>query len=208
MLIYRMPAIDEDAAMIAAAANAGRQAEMRAELAEAFARFLNTLDVRRWPLPTGLDLPALRALSRWAVWCRSAVLRDRWGEIEAIPRPEFATRVYGNLLQLLAGCLTIGLDDLTADTLLRQVALDTIPALRQRVLTGLIGQRATTTTRTLGEGVGLPTGVVGRICEDLDALGILCRGTDQPGGERSWYLSDEAQLLIGRARLTPSEARS
>jgi hypothetical protein len=194
--------------MIAAAANAGHQAEMRADLAESFARFLNTLDVGRWPLATDPDVPELRALARWAVWCRSPVLRDRWGEIEAVPRPEFGTRVCGSLLQLLAGCLTIGLDHSTSDALLRQVALDSIPALRQRILTGLIGQCATPTTRTLGDRVSLPTAVVGRICEDFAALGVLRRGTDLAGGEHRWCLTDDAQRLISCAGLTPSEVQS
>jgi hypothetical protein len=205
MLLYRMPDVDEDEVMRAAARNTGRQAEMRAHLAQSFARFLDAVDVRRWPLATDPDVPELRALARWAVWCRSPVLRDRWGAIEAVPRPEFGTRVYGSLLQLLAGCFTLGLDDITSECLLRRVALDCIPALRQRVLTGLLDERVTPTTRTLSDRVGLPTVVVARICEDLAALGVLQQGTDLAGGEQRWCLSDDAQMLASNAALVPSE---
>jgi DNA-binding IclR family transcriptional regulator len=80
--------------------------------------------------------------------------------------------------------------------------------MRQRVLTALAGIRSRPTTRTLADAIGLPTSVVGRVCDDLAALGVVARDTDLAGSERRWSLSDDAQLLIRGAGLTPSEVRS
>jgi hypothetical protein len=204
MLLYRMPDIDEDAAMRAAARNTGHQKTMRTDLAAAVKPFLRNLDVSVWPLEPEPDVPELRALAQWAVWCRSPVLRDRWGEIEHVPRREAGMRVYTNLLQLTAGAFTIGLDDITAERLVSQVALDSIPAMRRCVLDA-VTTGSTPTTRTLADAVGLPTSVVGRVCEDLAALGILDRSAQVTGHEHHWSMSDAARTLIAAAGLTPTE---
>ena len=204
MLLYRMPDIDEDAAMLAAARNTGNQTTMRADLADAVGSFLTGLDVSVWPLRPQPDIPELRALAQWAVWCRSPVLRDDWGEIEHVPRREAGMRVYANLLQLTAGAITIGLDDITAERLVRQVALDSIPAMRRSVLE-TIRTRSMPTTRTLADALGLPDSVVGRVCQDPAALGILVRNARAVGNEPHWPMSETARELIQSAELQAIE---
>jgi hypothetical protein len=171
MLLFRMPDADEDTAMIAAARNAGHQSEMHAELADCISHFVTGLDCGHWPLAPEPDVPELRALARWVVWCRSPVLRDPWGEIEHVPRPEAGMRVYASLLQLAAGAFIIGLDNATTDALVRQVALDSIPSMRRRVLDELLSGASGRTTRTLSDALGLPISVVWRVWEDLATLG-------------------------------------
>jgi hypothetical protein len=205
MLLYRMPDLDEDEAMVAVARNTGHQAEMRAGLARSVGRFVEGLDVRAWPLTPDPDIPDLRALAQWVVWCRSPVLRDRWGEIEHVPRPEAGRRVYANLLQLTAGAFTIGLDDPTADDLVRQVALDSVPANRYQILAYLSAGRSVPTSRTLADAIGLPTSVLGRACEDLAALGVLQRRSDLDDHEPRWSLSPQARTLMQAARLQSTE---
>ncbi|MGH9014568.1 MAG: hypothetical protein ACRDZ1_11610 [Acidimicrobiia bacterium] len=208
MLLFRMPDVDADAQLRAAGRNVGHQADMRAVLADAVERFLAGLDFGEWPITDDPDIPDLRALASWAAWCRSAVVRDRWGEhqIEHVPRPEPGARLYAGLLQLTAGAITIRLDDMTVDTLVRQVALDSIPAMRRRLTDELLAQLGRSpTTRTLGDKVGLPTRVVGRVCEDLAALGVLERSAEAEHGEHHWSVSDEARSLARRAGLLTTD---
>jgi hypothetical protein len=198
MLLYRMPDIDKYEAMSTVGHNAGHQSKMRNRLAEAVGRFIDGLDYSTWPLAAEPNMADLQALADWAVWCRSPIPRDRWGQIKHVPRPEVPLRVYANLLQLLAGAFTIGLDHATAETLVRKFALDSIPAMRRRVLDGLLSAQSSSSTRTLADIIGLPTPVVGDVCEDLAALGVLI---SEGLGERYWSIRNEARELAHAARV-------
>jgi hypothetical protein len=60
----------------------------------------------------------------------------------------------------------------------------------------------------MADAVGVPTVVVGRVCDDLTALGVLSRVQDLAGREHRWSLSDAAGVLIRAAGLQSVEATS
>jgi DNA-binding IclR family transcriptional regulator len=77
--------------------------------------------------------------------------------------------------------------------------------LRQQILAHLSAGRAAPTNRTLADTIGLPTSIVGRVCEDLAALGVLQRRSDLDDHERRWSLSPQARTLMEAAGLQPTE---
>jgi hypothetical protein len=105
-----------------------------------------------------------------------------------------------------AGASIIGLDDDAAWALVRAAALDSIPALRRRVLDRLLARPGLRpTTRTLADALDLDKRPTERVLQDCTALGITAKTTeDTPGHTKveHWFITERARELAHQAGLT------
>jgi hypothetical protein len=123
-VLFRLPEVDEGQQARQALAHAGREAQMRRELADA----VSTLFTRAHRNPRDLeadDVERLVALSTLTVRCRSSVERDGYSrEIELIPESEAPTRLIVVLSRLLAGLDSINVEREEAWSVITKAALD------------------------------------------------------------------------------------
>lgn len=186
-IFYRMPPLGDEERLDqarAAARNAGRQQEMRAELAKAVSSFLG--DIRLPDEPPALTedgQEVLVLLADLATRCRSSVERDkRDREIELVPQSEAAARMQAVLVQLVRALRLIGVEDDDIGRLAGQVALDSMSKARRATVELLIGLERVSkpTAMAIADSLGLPTPVVSRTLQDLAAHGVVERHADRP----------------------------
>jgi len=174
-----------------ALAHAKRSTQMRAELGAAVAAlFEQALDEP--PEHTEADEERLVNLAVLTVRCRSAVERDgHTREVELIPEPEAPARLAIVLDRLLAGLTAIGADHETAWRVIEATALDSIPALRRKVvialLDGMGGGLSTSAVATL---IGYPRKTTERTLDDLVAHGVVTVTRPGRGDANTWRISD------------------
>jgi hypothetical protein len=160
-----------------------------------------------------------RGLATLVAQLRAPVTRDRDGTVHVDPDMEVPTRLTQQLTRLAVGVAlvrgrqAVGPDDVE---IARRVAIDTIPAIRTRVITGLHevsagavrGDPATwPTLATLGEamravgGEGGPMGsdAIRRHLGDLRMLGVIEKVGDS--GKARWLLSGEFEELATQTGL-------
>jgi hypothetical protein len=190
-LLYRLPPVDADAQARRALSHVGREAAMRAELAEAVRNVLDAADHDRLTIPASdVDAERLVAVSTLAVRCRSAVERDSYSrEVQLIPDAEAPGRLALVLLRLRNGLAAIGVDDSTAWALVTKAALDSMPALRRQVLELLAHSTTSLTTTDIAEWAGYPTTTTRRALEDLAAHGVIERRSQGKGRADVWAAS-------------------
>jgi hypothetical protein len=161
---------------------------MRAELAAAVAG----LFVNKLPEPRPLSKPEIARLSKvcgLVVRLRGAVARDHnTKEIEAVYGAEGTARLGLTLERLLAGLDILGVDRRTAFDVVEKVAFDSVPPQRVEVYAYLLHNRKCkpTTTREVGEALGLPANTVRRRLEELMAYGVVMRSPFQKGVADEW----------------------
>ena len=192
--LYRLPPADPDAQARQALRHAGREKQMRRELAKAAAAVVEALDAPRERSEEETD--RLVALATFVVRARSTVERDgHTREIELVSDPEAPTRLVIMLDRLLAGLDAIGCDRAEALALVTKAALDSIPALRLAVIATLDAEDDLD-TNAIAEAVRHPATTTRRTLEDLVAHGlVLCRRQGE-GKAHRWSLS-----AFARARL-------
>jgi hypothetical protein len=190
-ILYRLPPTDADLQVRRALAHVGREATMRAELADAVEQVLADVEVG-W-LQADADAETtdrLVKIATLAVRCRSAVERDGYTrEVQLVPEPEAPARLALVLLRLLNGLRAIGLDAASAWPLVLKCALDSMPALRRKVLEELLRRPMPASTTEVAEAVRHPTTTTRRALEDLDAHGIAQRIPQGPGQADVWQLT-------------------
>jgi len=144
-----------------------------------------------------------------AVRLRGAVERDRRDrEIEMIYGAEGTARIGLALERLLAGLDTLGVNRAKALTIVRRVALDSVPPLRRRAYECVIKYgRATppdpVETADVAIDLGLPTNTARRILEDLAAHGLVIRRSQGQGKADIW---DAAPWEAEEAKQAAAEA--
>jgi hypothetical protein len=144
-----------------------------------------------------------------AVRLRGAVERDRRDrEIEMIYGAEGTARIGLALERLLAGLDTLGVDRKKALTIVKRVALDSVPPLRRRAYDCVVKYgRATppdpVETADVAIDLGLPTNTARRILEDLAAHGLVIRRSLGKGKADVW---DPAPWEAEEARQAAAEA--
>lgn len=184
-VMYRLPSADPDTQARRALAHVGHERDMRRELGDVVAAVVAGVDRERLITPAD-DATAERLvqLATLAVRCRSAVERDGYTrEVQLIPEPEAPARLALVLLRLFDALGAIGTDDETAWRLVTKSALDSMPALRRRVLEDLTAHQSATSTGELAERLDYPTNTVRRALEDLTAHAVVERqrgGTGRP----------------------------
>ena len=200
---YRLPCIDveeERRTGLFALENVGCQQEMRATIAETVEHFFAGL-----VLPDEIALPAVAGQDRLVdlatigTRCRSPVVRDSYRrEIDLVPQPERVPRLLGQLAQLRAGLLAIGVPHDETWRLLAKVALDGMTGGRRRVLDTLAGRSLDRATSTVAGFACLPETTARRHLQDLTAIGVIERRGDFP---ECWRLSEWAADLWQRLEL-------
>jgi hypothetical protein len=185
-IFYRMPPLGDEERLDqarAAARNAGRQQEMRAELAKGVSEFLRGIQLPTEPPALKADeLEALVLLADLATRCRSPVERDsRDREIELVPQPEAAARMQAVLVQLVRGLRVIGVDNRDIGQFAGQVALDSMSKARRAIVELLLGipRMITPTAAVIADTLGMPTAVVSRTLQDLAAHRVVERHADK-----------------------------
>ena len=193
-ILYRLPEVDPDVQAREALGHAGRERQMRSELATAvetlFAGAATEARER-----TEAETQRLIALATLVVRARSAVERDGYSrEIELVPGPEAPTRLVIVLDRMLAGLDAIGTTRADAWQVVTKLALDSVPALRLNVLYTLLPGSAD--TNAVATAVRHPAQTTRRALEDLTAHGLVEVERQGEGKAHLWSLS-----LFARARL-------
>jgi hypothetical protein len=162
--------------------------QMRKELAAAVKRLFD----HRRPETSQINAEETEAIGKaiaLAVRLRGAVARDyRSREIEAIYGAEGTARIGLALERLLAGLETLGMDRKQALTIVKEVALDSVPPLRRRAY-DTVCKYTDVQTDDISIALGLPTNSARRILEDLEAHGLITRTTQGPGKPHLWNKS-------------------
>ncbi len=190
-VLYRLPPIDADEQARRAIQHVGHEATMRGALAAAVARVLEQVDHERLTsAPDAATVDRLVRMSTLAVRCRSAVERDSYSrEVQLIPEAEAPGRLALVLLRLLNALRAIGTPTEVAWQLIEKCALDSMPAVRRKVLDQLIGRSMAVSTTEVAEGIGYPTQTTRRTLEDLTAHGIAERIPQGPGRADLWRVT-------------------
>jgi hypothetical protein len=195
--LYRLPGIDNDTQARQALGHAGREREMREELAEAAHAAVATLTIPQGRSDEETD--QLIALATFVVRSRSAVERDSYSrEIELVPGAEAPARLVITLDRLLAGLDSIGCDRDQAMVIVTKTALDSIPALRLLCLRAL-EKHEDLDTNQVATDARYPTSTTRRALEDLVAHGLVERERQQAANQpHHWHLSEFAAERLHR----------
>lgn len=206
---YRLPQTSEDGKAEKALIHAGHETEMRAELAGMVADFFRTLDFSKPVEITAEERDKLVQLALFTTRCRSAVERDSFSsrEIQLIPGAESPTRLVKVLSQLLRGFQVIGVTPKRAWELVEKAALDSMPALRQKVVLAMLEADVDTATSDLATRLGYPTVTARRTLEDLACYGIVKRKSQGDGKADLWNLTDWTRKTYKVATKPLSEIR-
>jgi hypothetical protein len=150
----------------------GREQEMRRELAAAMKEFFDHV---RLGETNGEACRGewITSLANLTAVCRSVVDRDSYKrEIELIHDREAPGRLTRCLSQLAAGLYSIGLNSKRVQTLVRTVALDSMPPIRRLVVENLAGMPALDLDE-ISEAIGYPHQTTRRALEDLRCHHVL-----------------------------------
>jgi hypothetical protein len=194
-LLYRLPEIPAKRQARKALRNAGREREMRAELAAAVGGLFAGLALpERQPDLSDDETDRLVALASLAARARSAVERDgRTREIELIPDAEAPARLVQALRRLYGGLLVIGVYRDDAWPLVVKVGLDCLPKLRRSIFERLVQTDGWSTTTEIATAVEYPTPTARRSLEDLMVHGLVHRKAGGKGKTDSWTLTSRAR---------------
>jgi hypothetical protein len=172
--------------------HAKRSKQMRTELAEAVAALFKRPPGE--PPEDGQTEERLVKLAVLVVRCRSAVERDSYTrEIEVIPDAEGPGRLVIVLDRLMAGLLALGADRDTAWGVVQAVALDSIPALRRKLIEVLLTAVGEMPTADIAKAIDYPTRTTERGLEDLTAHRIVAANRSGSGRKTAWQISHWAK---------------
>lgn len=173
----------------------GDTRKMRTEIAEAVAGLF--AGKRQEPRPIDdAEIQELDDLLSVVIRLRGPVVRDRQSrEIENVPGHEGPARIGLALERLLAGLDTLGVDRDLAFTVVKAVAMDSVPPQRRKVYEylcsrqTLAGEYRTEETGEVAEALELPTTTIRRVLEDLTAYRLVYRARGGHGKADSWSAS-------------------
>jgi hypothetical protein len=206
-ILLRFGETPTEAHTLKALAHAGRERQMRKELAAAVATLFAGVSLAGGQTSISRDEESrLVSLAMLVSRCRSAVERDGYSrEIELIPGTESPTRLAVTLQRLFDGLMTVGVKRGRAWGVVRRVALDSMPALRRSVLTAVLRLRGPITSE-VATAIGYPTNTTRRALEDLAAYRVVERRTDGHGKADRWRVADEFAANIAAVPEMSGEA--
>lgn len=145
-------------------------------------------------LLTDSEKRMLGAVSSFCAKGRSGVTRDRWNknEISGVNRSALGPRIANTLAQLLRGMERIGCTPEEQVSVIRQCAMDSLPAVRMDMIRGL--QEGHRSLSDLADFVGLSNTTAKRVLEDLRVHGLTA--ADRTDGTGQWFLSETAKELL------------
>lgn len=189
---YRLPDEEQTNKAKKALDHSGHESKMRAELSTLVAGLFDHLDLSIPIIFSEGERNKLVALALFATRCRSAVERDTYQtrEIQLIPGAESPTRLVKVLAQLLRGMQILGITKSRAWELVEKVALDSMPAIRHKVIKAMLTENGNVITSQLAAKLGYPTNTTRRTLEDLACYGITDRISQGEGHADLWNLTD------------------
>jgi len=191
----------------AALIQAGHEAEVRSEMAKLVAGLLTNIDFSaQQPEISIAERDKLVALATFTTRCRSIVERDtsQTKEIQLIPGVESPTRLVKVLAQLLRGLQIVGVTKERAWELVTKVALDSMPALRQRIILAMLRADKEFENTELATILGYPTVTIRRTLEDITCYAIVKRESQGAGKSDIWSLTQWARTTYREANKTLS----
>jgi hypothetical protein len=196
---YRLKLADYEAQAHASIAHADKVDEMRRELREIVAAFVDTIDTTTVPKSRAADDSAVAALATFVARARSPVIRGNYDrDIEQVPAPEAPGRLAAVLHKLHAATCLIGLDNTAARNLIVRIGLDSMPANRHRAIELL--RNATERLKVDEINLGISDAATRRVLGDLEAHGVVDR--QKIGKPDGWALTDDSRDLLERATRT------
>jgi len=203
-IMYRMPPIDDEELAARALDHQTSGRNMREELSRAVTDLFKAIDVNDHQVIDGTGRDRLIALATLAVRCRSAVERDSHSrEVQLVPEPEAPGRLTIVLAQLFSGVTAVGASNEQAWRVVEKVALDSIPALRLRIVSVLArAMGPPILLDAIADAVQHPPQTTRRAIEDL-VLHRVVRCVDKRKGQAgSWSLSEWTQRKITDAQIS------
>jgi len=168
--------------------------------------FRSTMIPKRSIAVKGENRKRLISLANFTIRCRAHVTRDyRNHEIISVSEPEAPGRFVTAIQQLYQGMTVVGVLEEEAWRVTCRVAMDSMPALRLRVIQALStsGKHVPTyETNELAHSLQYPATPVRRCLEDLEALRIIEK--DASGKTHSWQMT-EASLYEYRCSFPKSK---
>jgi hypothetical protein len=139
----------------------------------------------------------ISALSQFAARGRSGVHRDRYNknEVSGLSRSALGPRIANSLAQLLRGMERVGCTRDEIGKVIRQCAMDSIPATRAAAVKLLLDAgQAGAHLAEVAATMRVSSGTAKRTLEDLQMHRLTA--SRQPDGNGRWTLSDQASLML------------
>ena len=152
--------------------NVNSEVLMRQELTGATASLLAAVDPDKPPSLTEDEEDELLDLADIVTRARTSVERDFQGNPAWAHALEMPTRFAKQLVQVARGGIAIGMDRADALALAARCARDSVPPVRQKVLTD-VAAHADTMTAEVVTRLQLPRQTVDRTLQELQLLGLL-----------------------------------
>jgi energy-coupling factor transporter ATP-binding protein EcfA2 len=195
-VLYRLPEVDANVQAREALGHAGRERQMRKELAAAAHSILIESAEKRPRKRNEQDITRLITLATLVARARSAVERDGYSrDIELVPAPEAPTRIIVMLARILDGLDILGATQDEAWALVTKIGLDCVPALRISALFTL-ADRGRTDTTDVALAVRYPGITTRRALEDLNAHGLVDMTRQGEGKAHLWDVTSSTLAQI------------
>lgn len=152
--------------------NTGQEEAMRAELAEAVAGVLRTVDPAQAVNLNDAELERLLEAANVVTLARTGVDYDYRGDVIDSHAPEMPTRFAKQLTQLVRGAIAIGIDRDAALRLALRCARDSMPPLRLAIVDD-VASHPGSETKAVRRRLGKPRATVDRQLQSLQILGLL-----------------------------------
>jgi hypothetical protein len=179
--------------------NAGKEAEMRQELAEVVAAVVERVDIHHTYEIFENEKAAILEAADVVTLARTAVELDYRGDVIDAHAPEMPTRLAKQLTQIMRGAVAIGMDRAEALELVIRCARDSMPQLRLQVLRD-VHKHPDAPIIDIRRRLQKPRTTIDRTLQALHILGLLtCRETeDERAGKtvqvRHYSLADGVAL--------------
>jgi hypothetical protein len=173
-IMFQRPRTDGDKSAERAEKISDQVKEMRKEIADATAAFMNEVNWDKLPTITDEQRTTMREYYKFLAIVRTAIDHDHQGNIESIPEPELPTRIAKSINRMIRiHAMIHGRENVEEDDLnfgLR-IVYDNIPINRLEVLKCLISSKLTVTEIENQTKIGYQT--VRKILADLEALRVV-----------------------------------
>lgn len=202
-LYFRLPKIDEMAAMQKVSDTLFSAGAMREEIQTKVAGYLTSV-LKRIPekqLPIEQQkLTGLQNVMQFIVRARGAVTRDPFGnkEITSVNLPEGPMRFYKEILAVgqAMQVMNVGLLTESDYLLLTKLAFDSVYSMRVKVLDELYKFNDFVSTRDLAQSTHLPTSAARRVLEELEVHGLVERGEQKKGKPDFWFMPEASKKMM------------
>ena len=152
--------------------NTGHEVQMRAELAEAVAGVLASVNPEAAITVTAQETDVLLAAADVVTLARTGVEYDYRGDVIDSHAPEMPTRFAKQLAQVVRGGVAIGMDRTDALRLAIRCARDSVPPIRLTIIDDIAGNPHSS-TKDVRQRLGKPRATVDRQLQALHMLGVI-----------------------------------